>query len=409
MNNSGASSGDAPGLARALAALLALPLGLLACDDAPPRSARSDDAREERSRDEERSGAERSGDERSGEETSAERRRVGETPAVSACSLTDDARPILRDLPATTRAAAITVSEQRAFIVAATGDELLEIATLDLASEGAEPTRRSVAFPGARALLALEPVEGARAIALTQTSCPDGHEAARCLGALLIGADAAAIGQPISVGLPAEMRTRRIASAGRSAYVLRSHARGAPGLDVFDARAEGLSHRRVPLADGLTLDEETVEVMALAVADGAWAVLYRHGAAEDPRSAVVLATHMDEHSVPELAEALVVESFAWSAGSLSLVVSLEFARPSLLRLGADGELQGPAVLLTRGQPLPPPFSGRRVAALRGSGPEAAIEIRDGGGDRTGAPIAIGSASFVFADFEANEEIGRAHV
>jgi hypothetical protein len=253
-----------------------------------------------------------------------------------------------------------------------------------------------VAIPGADALFALEAIDGDRFVVITHAACPTDIDATRCLMARLLGHDGRAIGDPVAIDLPGALRTVRTAASGDSVHVARSHAGTAPRLDRITASAGGLEVRTVGLGDGLDLSEEPTEILGLAVTGGSWAAIWRHGAAEDARSAVVLSTQLDEHEVEALDEALVLDSFQWYAGSLSLIAAFEFARPLHLRLGADGDLRGAPRPLPPGETLPAPFTLRRTAAIVGTGARAAVEVRDGAGDAI-ATVPLETPGFAYGD------------
>jgi hypothetical protein len=254
-----------------------------------------------------------------------------------------------------------------------------------------------VPIAGADTLFALEALDGDRFVAITRARCPADLEEPRCLVARLIGADGRAIGEAVPLDLPRPLRTVRATASGDAVWIARTHEGVAPRLDRLGATESGLEARTLGLGEGLDLSEEPTEILGVAIAGGSWAVLWRHGATEDARSGVVLSTQLDEHEVDPLHDALVLHSFQWYAGALSLVAAFEFARPRWVRLGADGEVRGEIRTLPPDEPLPAPFTTRRTAVIVGGGPTAAIEIRDGAGDAIGEPIRLGSDRYAFAD------------
>jgi hypothetical protein len=211
-----------------------------------------------------------------------------------------------------------------------------------------------------------------------------------------IGIDTSS-GQPALHGartllLPGPLRSSRVTAASDSLYFAHAHPRAAPALDRLTFTDDDLSVVTQPLGQGdPQLAEEPTEILGLTASGGGYAVLWRHGASEDAASAVVLTTQLDEHQVAALHDALVVESMAWLAGSLSIVVSLEFARPSYVRLGADGEMRSPPMSLRFGEEPPAPFGGRRVALVRGEPGTLRLQIRDGAGDEVGELLALDPA------------------
>ncbi|MFO0681852.1 MAG: hypothetical protein U0234_07375 [Sandaracinus sp.] len=254
---------------------------------------------------------------------------------------------------------------------------------------GREPTA-SLELADAPALFALEAVATDRFVALTLGSCSIGGRASPCVHALAIDTGETLRALPArTIPLPAPIRTSRVLGASGTLYFAHSHQGAAPALERLSPGASELAVSTVPLGSGdPSLASEPTEILGIAASGGSFAVLWRRGASEDAASAVLLSTHIDEHQVAALHDALVVESMAWLAGSLSIVVSLEFARPSYLRMGADGEIRTEPAPLRVGEEPPAPFAGRRVSVVRGEPGAYAVQIRDAAGDDVGAAIAL---------------------
>jgi hypothetical protein len=260
-----------------------------------------------------------------------------------------------------------------------------------LVAGDAAPAPVLLELPDASALFALEAAAPAHFVALTLGTCTtDGH-ASPCVHALGIDTSEGhiALHGTRTVLLPAPLRSSRVLAASDSLYFAHAHQHAGPVLDRIGFGADDLSVVSQPLGQGdPALEVEPTEILGMTASGGGYAVLWRRGASEDAASAVVLTTQLDEHQVSALHDALVVESMAWLAGSLSIVVSLEFARPSYVRLGADGEMRGPAMTLRFGEEPPAPFGGRRVALVRGGPGTLSIQVRDGAGDEVGEAIAL---------------------
>ncbi len=258
----------------------------------------------------------------------------------------------------------------------------------------------SSTLPVAGHLLGVAP-SGEGFVLLTVGPCTAG-DSARCLAAraLTVGdtafrsADTAfRAGEPLELPQPSELRSLRVVPEGELVYLARSYRGARPTLDRFGPpRAEGgpPEHQRFAIAEAVD-DDEPVEILALAADGAAWALMYRHGATEDSRSGVVLATQLDEHHVEILEDMLVVESVAWVGSSIAMVAAFEFARPAYLRLGADGEVRVPPREVPFGMDVPEPFGGRLVAHTDGRPGEMVIELRNGAGDRRGERIPVPNA------------------
>lgn len=267
---------------------------------------------------------------------------------------------------------------------------LLAIAARPVAGAAPEP----IELPGADALLALEPIDGERFVAIGRAPCAETEDtsaASRCLAARVIGADAHALSAVETLALPSPMRSVRVDASGDSVWIARASPGSQPALDRLAAGESSLAITTRALGEGIDVSEEPTEILGLAVSGGSWAVIWRHGATEDARSGVLLSTQLDEHQVEALHEALVLDSFQWYAGALSAIAAFEFARPSFVRLGADGEVRGGPRPLPPGEPLPQPFRSRRVAAIVGTGANAAVEVRDGAGDAIAPRVSIAGA------------------
>lgn len=254
---------------------------------------------------------------------------------------------------------------------------------------GAAP--ETIPMPAADGLFALEAIDGERYVVVTRGACPEGEQATHCLAARLLGPDARALSDATTIALPGPLRTVRADASGDALWIARTTPGAQPALDRIAAGETSLTVTTRALGEAVDVREEPTEILALAVSGGSWAVLWRHGAAEDATSGVVLSTQLDEHDVDALHDALVLESFQWYAGALSAIAAFEFARPLFLRIGADGEVRGEARSLPPGESLPQPFMNRRTAAIVGSGEQLALEVRDGAGDAIAPRVPIEGA------------------
>lgn len=290
--------------------------------------------------------------------------------------------------------------EDRVVVLERTEGALLGLSPRD---SGA-PRRREIPRARGESIFAFEPA-GERFLLVGRAPCTRGGVATECLVARTVSTTLAA-GAPVDVALPSAIRTLRVFASGSLLYVAHSHADGAPGLERFEARDDG-TVVTTHWAFGEAVPEgEPVEILGLTADGAGWAVLYRHGATEDAASAVVLATQLDEHEIGELHDALLVESIAWVGTSLAMIVAFEFARPSWLRLGADGEVLTAPQALPPGDEPPLPFAGRRTARVGGDPEERVLEIRDAMGDRVGDRMALGPGTADVARIERGFVVAR---
>src|SRR5688572_16517130 len=79
---------------------------------------------------------------------------------------------------------------------------------------------------------------------------------------------------------------------------------------------------------------------------------------------------------------------AWVGSSLAMIVAFEFARPSWVRLGADGEVLTEPAALPPGNEPPLPFAGHRTARIGGDADGRTLEVRNAMGDRVGEALAL---------------------
>lgn len=291
------------------------------------------------------------------------------------------------------RSVVVAASEAGRLLVLDTADGGLVVlhAARGAGASGAV-TRREIPRARGERVFVLESA-GDRFLLLGAAPCNSAGVATDCLVVRSISAaDGITSGPPVEVALPARIRTMRVFASGPLLYVARSHADAPPGLERFEARGDGtVTHVRRALGDALP-PGEPVEILGLTADGAGWAVVYRHGATEDAESAVVLATQLDEHEIGDLHDALLVESMAWVGTSLAMIVAFEFARPSWVRVGADGEVITAPRALPPGGEAPVPFAGRRTAHVVGDASAREIEIRDAMGDRFGAHIVLGTGT-----------------
>ena len=239
-------------------------------------------------------------------------------------------------------------------------------------------------------LFALEMTRPDAALLVRANACVHEGHVGHCLYARTIRFDdertEASVSEPVVVPMPSAPSTLRVNATDGRVLLARSHVGAPPALDFFyvEDGTRPPRHRAGVLGEGLDLERGPVEILALASTDGLHAVLFRQGAQEASDSSVTLSTGLDEHAVPELREALVIESVAIFTGAISMIAAFEFSEPSWLRMGMDGEMIGEPRPLAAGEDVPIPFSDRRVARLDGSPPRT-IEIRDGAGHGT-APL-----------------------
>jgi hypothetical protein len=294
--------------------------------------------------------------------------------------------------PEGTRVAIAASSGELTSLVAIDGGGTVELTWPDPRS----PTMRRGLFLNELeegALFALEMVGEDVALLVRAGACVDEGRSAQCLYARAVfldrGGEGTVVSPPARVAMPSAPSTLRVSATEDRVLVARSHVGAAPALDTFlvDGPSHTVRASTRPLGEGLDLERGPVEILALATSGGSFAALWRQGAQEADDSAVHLTTGLDEHAVPELQEALVVESMTLFAGAIVMIVAFEFSEPSWLRLGFDGELRGEPRPLAAGEAVPIPFSDRRVARLDGEPPRS-VEIRDGAGHASAPPVSI---------------------
>lgn len=244
-------------------------------------------------------------------------------------------------------------------------------------------------------VLGLEPM-GPDFLLLTFGACST-SDAARCFSARMLRVEGTALVADAPLELPqaSTLRSIRVTATDGLVYVARAYRDARPTLDRFAPPREGALpwHDVIAVGEGL-LEDEPVEMLALAADGAAWALLYRHGATEDPASGVVLATQLDEHHIEALHDVLVVESMSWVGTSIAVIAAFEFARPAYFRLGAEGAMRTEPRALTFGAEIPEPFTSRLVARALGTAGHFEIEVRDGAGDRHGEAIPLPTARAV---------------
>jgi len=246
-------------------------------------------------------------------------------------------------------------------------------------------------------LFALEMTGPDDAVLARAAECVVRERASRCLHVRGIhldrsGTHAPVVTEPSVIAMPSLPSTMRVVATDGRVLVARSHAGAPPALDViaFDAEHRTLSVTGRPLGEGIDLDGGPVEILAATATAGSHAVVFRQGAQEADDSTVTLATSLDEHAVPELQEALVIESIALFTGAVVMVAAFEFSEPSWLRFGMDGEMLGEPRPLPAGEAVPIPFGDRRVARIDGPPPRS-IEIRDAAGHATAPTVLLEGA------------------
>jgi hypothetical protein len=279
----------------------------------------------------------------------------------------------------------------------ALGDrDATHVDAIRIAADGTPSPPSSVELAGAGTLFALEATP-TRFVVVSLTQCTTDDHASPCLHVRPIAPDDAHAGEARTLPLPAPLRSSRVFAAGETIYLARTHQGALPALDRFTVNGDTIAQSTVLLGAGdPALAEEPTEILGLTGGGGSYAVLWRRGATEDAESAVLLSTQLDEHEIASLHDALIVESMAWLAGSISMIVSLEFARPSYVRIGADGEVRAPPETLRVHEEPPAPFGGRRVAMVRGEARALGVQIRDAAGDDVGERLSLGEHA-VLAD------------
>lgn len=255
------------------------------------------------------------------------------------------------------------------------------------------------ALPGEPSrLVGFEAIGADHFVLLRAQDCIVDGQAHRCLDAHAVSFDGRlrrTTGvQGARVVMPNAPHTMRLFATDDRLLFARTHD-GVPtarvALDTFlfdDTRPGGIRSSTRLLGEGTT-PESALEILGLTGTSSSYAVLYRDGAQEADTSFVVMSTAIDEHAVPELREALTLESISLFTGNLFVIASLEFSAPTWLRFGLDGELVGEPRALPAGEDVPAPFGARRTARLDDATPPR-IQVRDAAGHETMRAIALAS-------------------
>ncbi len=254
--------------------------------------------------------------------------------------------------------------------------------TLVVVGVGEGAAVRRVPMRAARGLFALRAV-GERVVAVAQGRC----EAGPCLVAQLLSGAGSAVGEPAEIAIDEPLVTRRVRATEDAVLIARSHVAASPSLDRIAVVEDGLRVTTTRLGEAHDPAGRRVEILGLAAEGGRWAVAWRAGATEATDSDVFLTTHTGEHEVEPLHHALVLESFEWRDDALHAIAAFEFSRPQSLRLRPDGTLDH-VHGVEAGAGVPYPFETRRTASLRRGAHGLLLELRDGAGDRVGAPLRI---------------------
>lgn len=264
-----------------------------------------------------------------------------------------------------------------------------------------------------------------RYVLLRAQDCIANDQARRCLDAHAVTFDGRLHRTTGTLGarvvMPNAPHTMRLFATDDRLLFARTHD-GVPtervALDTFlfdETRPGGLRASTRLLGEGTT-PESALEILGLTGTSSSYAVLYRDGAQEAETSFVVMSTAIDEHAVPELREALTLESMALFTGNLFVIASLEFSAPTWLRFGLDGELIGEPRALPAGEDVPAPFGARRAARLDDATPPR-IQVRDAAGHETMRALALPSpvtaadiarmpGGFLVATLEAGRAVVR---
>lgn len=235
---------------------------------------------------------------------------------------------------------------------------------------GPDGARHEVAVTEPRRLLAAGLVDG-RPLALYEASTAD---AAHALVAHDPVADAAS-----AHPLPGALATSRRATSDDALWFAWSSG-GARGLERFGRGGARVVHETLALGDAPATDEAPVEVLDLVVDGPRWAVVWRRGPTEDPRSHVYVSTPAGDRDSHGLHEALAIEASGFDGDALVLVAAFEFARPGVVRFAPEEE---PLAILAPGTRAPPPLTDRVRAGLDADDDGLWLARRDALGQRLG--------------------------
>lgn len=256
------------------------------------------------------------------------------------------------------------------------------------------------ALPGEpSSLFAFEAVGADRFVLLRSQACVAEGETRRCLdgqAAWFDGRLRRTTGdEGARIVMPNAPHTKRLFASDDRLLLARTHdgvAQARVALDTFlfdETQAGGLRPSTRLLGEGTT-PESALEILGVTGTSSSYAVLFRDGAQEADASFVVMSTAIDEHAIPELREALTIESLALFAGGLNVIASLEFSAPTWLRFGLDGEVVGEPRALAPGEDVPAPFGARRSARLDDATPPR-VQVRDAAGHETMRAVALPQA------------------
>ncbi len=279
-----------------------------------------------------------------------------------------------------------------AVVVVDPGGDAREVELFRVDPRGAPTLHARLALGEPGSLFALRLVAPELGVLLRARPCAREAERGVCLFAWALALEPSAVvpsSHPEVIALEGFPHTMRIAVTNDRILLARGHERGVLALDTLrlDRRGPSAIVTTRRLGEGLDPSRGSVEILALAASSSSYAVLSRQGTEETSEAGVTLSTPMDEHVVPELDEALVIESIAIFAGGIDLIAAFEFREPSWLRVGFDGELGSPPRPIPAGEEVPIPFADRRVARLDPLRP-GSVEIRDGAGHETAPTVAL---------------------
>jgi hypothetical protein len=253
------------------------------------------------------------------------------------------------------------------------------------------------ALPGEpSSLFAFEAVGPDHFVLLRSQACVAEGETRQCLDAHAVWFDGrlrrTTGAEGARIVMPNQPHTMRLFASDDRLLLARTHdgvSSARVALDTFlfdDTEAGGIRPSTRLLGEGTT-PESALEILGVTGTSSSYAVLYRDGAQEAESSFVVMSTAIDEHAIPELREALTIESIALFAGGLNVIASLEFSAPTWLRFGLDGEVVGEPRALAPGEDVPAPFGARRSARLDDATPPR-IQVRDAAGHETMRALAL---------------------
>lgn len=284
-------------------------------------------------------------------------------------------------------AVAIAIAGDAGLVVWTTG-ATMHVLPIDAHGAPAGPERRH----DARGELVTLDAIGDRFVAVELGRCDDAATVTWCHAARALDRRGEVATPPAVVAVGAAPVTLRRATTGDALRLASSDGSSAPSLARFGVRDGTVVAERIDVRPDRAGAEGRVEILAAAARGSRWAIVWRRGATEDPRSAVHLSTPSGTVVIEALHEALAIESIDAREDGAAMIAAFEFSRPHLFDVDARGDLRSRPRELSRGAALPPPFAERRTAVVEIDGGDVRLRFRDAAGDPAYEAVPIASAS-----------------